>query len=222
MKKFLFAAALLIPALGLASGPSSPMSAPQQRREPLTPEQEAVGLFNDGTEYQEKAAKYEKEAAAEPDAAKKAKLEGKAKDKHEDAIKKFVKATAKNPNLFQAWGSLGYSYRKAGNYAASLEAYNKSLAIQPNYTPAMEYRAEALLALNQIDEVKSVYMALFQMDRPRANELTAAIDKWLEKRKADPAGLDPASLEEFAKWAEQRKQLGSQVSSLGSPEKPRW
>ncbi|HEV8116976.1 MAG TPA: hypothetical protein VGQ32_00545, partial [Thermoanaerobaculia bacterium] len=86
MKKFLFAAALLIPALGFASGPSSPMSAPQQRRDPLTPEQEAVGLFNDGTEYQEKAAKYEKEAAAEPDAAKKAKLEGKAKDKHEDAI----------------------------------------------------------------------------------------------------------------------------------------
>src|SRR5580765_7836427 len=112
MKKFLFAAALLIPALGLASGPSSPMSPPQQKREPLTPEQEAVTLFNDGTEYQEKAAKYEKEAAAEPDAAKKAKLEGKAKDKHEDAIKKFVKATAKNPNLFQAWGSLGYSYRK--------------------------------------------------------------------------------------------------------------
>ena len=225
MKKILFAAALLLAAIGLASSPSGgsgSMSLPQQKRDPLTPEQEAVNLFNDGTAYQEKAAKHEKEAAAETDSGKRAKLEGKAKDKHEDAVKKFVKATEKNPNMFQAWGSLGYSYRKIGNYPASLEAYNKSLAIEPRYTPAMEYRAEALLALNQIDEVKTVYMALFQADRPRANELTAAIDKWLEKRKTDPAGLDPARLEEFAKWAEQRKQLASQVSSLSSPEKPRW
>ena len=225
MKKALFMAALLIPAIGLASSPSGGgggMSLPQQRRDPLTPEQEAVNLFRDGTEYQEKAAKYEKEASTEADAGKRTKLEGKAKDKHEDAVKKFAKATEKNPNMFQAWGSLGYSYRKIGNYPASLEAYNKSLAIQPNYTPAMEYRAEALLALNQIDEVKTVYMTLFQVDRPRANELTAAIDKWLEKRKTDPAGLDPARLEDFAKWADQRKQLASQVSSLSATEKPRW
>ena len=225
MKKALLAAAILIPAIGFASSPSGGgggMSIPQQRRDPLTPEQEAINLYRDGTEYQEKAAKYEKEAAAEADAAKKVKIEGKAKDKHEDAVKKFTKATEKNPNMFQAWGSLGYSYRKIGNYPASLEAYNKSLAIQPNYTPAMEYRAEALLALNQIDEVKTVYMTLFQVDRPRANELTAAIDKWLEKRKTDPAGLDPARLEDFAKWAEQRKQLASQVSSLSANEKPRW
>src|SRR5262245_1190002 len=202
---FVLATVLMFPAAAFASGPSSTMSLPQQKREPLTPEQEAVNDYNDGTEYQEKAAKYEKESSAETDARKKEKLEAKAKDKHEDAVKKFLKATEKNPNLFQAWGSLGYSYRKIGNYPASLEAYNKSLAIQPNYTPAMEYRAEALLALNQTDEVKSVYMALFKMDRPRADELSAAIDKWLEKRKADPAGLDPAKLEEFAKWAGERK-----------------
>ena len=45
------------------------MSAPrvdsQQQR--LTPEQEAVSLYNDGISYRDKAAKFEKEAAAEPD-----------------------------------------------------------------------------------------------------------------------------------------------------------
>jgi hypothetical protein len=76
--------------------------------------------------------------------------------------------------------------------------------------------------LNQLDSVKTVYMQLFTMDRPRADELAAAIDKWLEKRKADPAGLDPAQLQEFSAWAAQRKQLASQVSSVASPRHERW
>ena len=68
-------------------------------------------------------------------------------------FKPFQAAVKKNPALFQAWGSLGYAYRKVGNYPASLEAYGKALEIEPNYTPAIEYRAEAYLALNRLDEV---------------------------------------------------------------------
>lgn len=217
------AAMLLAPAVLPASGSGS-MSAPrvdsQQQR--LTPEQEAVSLYNDGISYRDKAAKLETEAAAETDTKKREKLESKAKDKHEDSIKKFVKATQMNPNMYPAWGSLGYAYRKIGNYNASLEAYGKALQIQPNYTPAIEYRAEAYLGLNQLDQVKSVYMTLLSMDRQRADELSAAIDKWLVKRKADPAGMDPAQLDEFAKWAEQRKIAASQISSVLRPKNERW
>jgi tetratricopeptide (TPR) repeat protein len=217
------AATLLLPAVAGASGSgSSSMSLPRNQQQQLTPEQEAVALYNDGISYRDKAVKLEKETETETDAGKRQKLEAKAKDKHEDSIKKFVKATEKNPALFQAWGSLGYAYRKVGNYNASLAAYGKALEIQPNYTPAIEYRAEAYLGLNQLDSVKSVYMQLFTMDRPRADELAAAIDKWLEKRKTDPAGLDPAQLQEFSAWAAQRKQLASQVSSVASPRHERW
>jgi len=217
------AATLLLPAVAGASGSgSSSMSLPRNQQQQLTPEQEAVTFYNDGISYRDKAVKLEKEAETEADAGKRQKLEAKAKDKHEDSIKKFVKATEKNPALFQAWGSLGYAYRKVGNYNASLAAYGKALEIQPNYTPAIEYRAEAYLGLNQLDSVKSVYMQLFTMDRPRADELAAAIDKWLEKRKTDPAGLDPAQLQEFSAWAAQRKQLASQVSSVASPRHERW
>jgi tetratricopeptide (TPR) repeat protein len=218
------AATLLLPAVAGASGSgSSSMSLPKtNQQQQLTPEQEAVTFYNDGISYRDKAAKLEKEAETETDAGKRQKLEAKAKDKHEDSIKKFTKATEKNPALFQAWGSLGYAYRKVGNYNASLAAYGKALEIQPNYTPAIEYRAEAYLGLNQLDSVKSVYMQLFTMDRPRADELAAAIDKWLEKRKTDPAGLDPAQLQEFSTWAAQRKQLASQVSLVASPRHERW
>jgi tetratricopeptide (TPR) repeat protein len=205
----------------VASNPS-PSSMPQPPAAAAkTPEQEADALYTDGVSYREKADKLEKEAAAEPDAKKKAKLESKAADKHKDSIEKFQKATSKNPAHYSAWGSLGYAYRKTGNYPASLEAYQKALDLQPTYTPAIEYRAEAYLAMGRLDEVKSAYMSLFTTDRPRANELAAAIDSWLEKKKADPSGVDPAKLEDFSQWAAQRKQIASQVSDLGGPAR-RW
>jgi len=216
----ILSALLLVPA-GLSASGSRPMS-PPPASERLTPEQEAVRSYNDGIGYRDKAAKLETEASTETDAKKKEKLESKAKDKHQDSIKKFDEATKKAPNMYAAWGSLGYAYRKVGNYPASLEAYGKALEIEPNYTPAIEYRAEAYLGLNRIDDVKSVYMTLFSMDRPRADELAAAIDKWLARKKADPAGVDAAQLEDFEKWAAQRKQLASQVSQVTKSKNERW
>jgi len=65
-------------------------------------------------------------------------------------------------------------------------------------------------------------MTLFNADRKRADELTGAIDRWLEKKKADPSGIDPSRLDEFARWAAERKQLAAQTSSLGSGQELRW
>lgn len=218
----LAAAGTLLLASGttLASG-SSAMSPRQQMPQP-SPEQEAVEYYNDGISVRDKAAAYEKEAATETDEKKKEKLEGKAKDKHESSIKKFLMATRKDPKLYPAWGSLGYAYRKIGNYKDSLDAYAKALEIQPGYTPAIEYRAEAYLGLGRLEDVKSAYMTLFNADRTRANELSAAIEKWLERSKSNPSGVDPAKLEEFGKWAAERKQLASQTSSVTSPTELRW
>ncbi|MFI5119838.1 MAG: tetratricopeptide repeat protein [Thermoanaerobaculia bacterium] len=212
---------LAIPGLAAASG-SSGMTSSQPQMRAVTPEEEAIEYYNDGISYRDKAAAYEKEAAAETDAKKKAKLEAKAKDKHESSIKKFLTATKRDPRMFQAWGSLGYAYRVTGNYTASLEAYAKALEIQPAYTPAIEYRAEAYLGLGRLDEVKSAYMTLFNTDRKRADELTSAIDRWLERKKTDPAGIDPVKLDEFGKWASERKQLAAQTSSLTSGQELRW
>ena len=213
---------LAIPGLAAASG-SSAVSAPAARMPTATPEQEAVEYYNDGISYRDKADKYEIEAAAENDAAKKAKLLEKSKSQHESSIKKYLKAVAKNPQMVPAWGSLGYAYRKTGNYPLALETYDKALALEKSYTPAIEYRAEAYLGLNRLDDVKTAYMTLFNTDRKRADELATAMQKYVEKRKDDPAGVDPAALEEFGKWVAERKQLASQTSSLTDPNAPaRW
>ncbi|MGH9399094.1 MAG: tetratricopeptide repeat protein, partial [Thermoanaerobaculia bacterium] len=177
------AALLLLPGAVMASGSGSLPSAAQPR---MTPEQEAVELYNDGISYRDKAAQLDKEAATETDPKKKEKLESKSLDRTESSMKKFTRATKKDPQLFQAWGSLGYACRRMGKFAESLEAYNKAQEIQPGYTPAIEYRAETFLGLGQLDEVKTAYMILFRADRPRADELSAAIDKWLQKKQADP------------------------------------
>jgi tetratricopeptide (TPR) repeat protein len=215
------ALSLAFPGLAAASG-SSAMSAPRPQMASLTPEQEAVELYNDGVEHRDKADKYEKESAADNDTAKKAKLLEKSKSQHESSIKKFLKAVSKDPRMFQSWGSLGYAYRKTGNYPAALEAYDKALAIERSYAPAIEYRAEAYLGLNRLEEAKSAYMTLFNTDRARADELSLAMQRWLEKRQTDRSGVDPAALEDFGKWVAERKQLASQTSSITDPNAPRW
>lgn len=211
--------ALALPSALFARSGTSPMNLPTQK---LTPEQEAARAFNDGLAYTEKADKLGKEAAAEPDAAKKEKLTQKSLDKYADAVEKLTAATKKNPKLFQAWGSLGYAYRKTGKYTDALAAYNKSLELEPGYTPAIEYRAEACLELDQLEEVKQAYMILFQHDRPRADELDAAIGKWVEKRKTSPGSLDSSAVESFSKWAAERRQLATQTSSLIMPSHAGW
>jgi tetratricopeptide (TPR) repeat protein len=214
------AAALLVrPGIASASGPS-PLSS--SSRQELTPEREAVELYNDGISYRDKAAQLEKEAAAATDPKKKEKLEQKSLDKTESSMKKFMQATEKNSRLFQAWGGLGFAYRKIGKLQESLEAYNQALEIEKNYTPAIEYRAETNLGLARLEDVKSAYMILFNMDRPRAEELSAAIEKWLQKKQAEPGGLDSAEVSTFAKWAAERKQLASQTSSLLAPAHEAW
>lgn len=214
----LAAALLLSPGLATASGSTA---MPRVQMPTPSPEQEAVEYYNDGISYRDKAAVLEKESAAETDAKRREKLESKAKDRHESSIKKFLRATQKDPKLYQAWGSLGYAYRKTGNYDASLQAYAKALELQPGYTPAIEYRAEAYLGLGRLEDVKSAYMTLFNADRPRADELSAAIDRWLEKTKSGARTVDPAKRDEFAKWAADRKQLAGQTSAVGSAP-PRW
>ena len=217
------AAALLLPAAGFADGGSSlpPPGKPAAGRT-LSPEEQATELYNDGNSYRDKAAALEQEAAAEPDAKKKEKLEKKALDKHESSIKKFAAATEKNPSLYQAWSNLGYAYRKTGKYTESLQAYDHALQIAPGYTPAIEYRGEAYLGLNRLDDVKAAYMALFTQDRFHADQLAAAIDKWIQKKRTEPSGVDSAALDSFAAWAAERKQLASQTSSLQLAQPQRW
>lgn len=205
---------LMVATSVLAEGGGSMSSSPRGMATP-TPEQEAVQIYNGGISKRDKALKLTEEAKAATDPAKAAKLTENAKKNFERSVSDFRRATEVNPRMFQAYSELGFALRKLGKWDESLAAYDKALAIQPMYAQAIEYRAEAYLGLNKIDEAKAAYMVLFNGgDRARANLLFEAMKSWLEQRRADPGGVDGQQLEAFAKWVEQRDVVQKQVGAL--------
>ena len=104
--------------------------------------------------------------------------------------------------------------RNVGRYEESLAAYNVALDINPVFDEAIEYRGEAYLGLNRLDEAKEAYMDLFQNNRGLADQLMAAMTSWVAARRDDAGSLDTAVVEQFAEWVNQRNELASYVHPL--------
>jgi tetratricopeptide (TPR) repeat protein len=183
-----------------------------------SPHDEAVEYYNGGERRLEKLTKVHEEMRATTDPQKAAALRQKLNKGLEAAAADFERATANDPNLFQAYSELGFTLRKLGKYSESLDAYNKALSLEPAFSPAIEYRAEAYLGLNQLDDVKEAYIVLFGGDRPRADALMVSMKSWIAERRANPNGLDAQKLDEFAKWTEQRQTIAGQTSALTTAE----
>jgi len=213
---FLFSVVIAVAPAYSAGGSSSPPATPSAPV--LTPEEEAIELYNLGLKARDKAWKLEEEL----DAAPSEKLAGKMEKQFEKAAGKFESAVAKNPLFYQAHSSLGYALRRLGRFDESLAAYDKALELEPNYAEAIEYRAEAYLGLNRVDEAKAAYLELFRSDRERANELFDAMESWLEGRQADAAGLDSTAVEGFAAWLEERRKVAETTARLYQPASVDW
>jgi tetratricopeptide (TPR) repeat protein len=202
---------------GSAGGGS--MGQPMKR---LTPEEKAVVSYNAGLKHRDKAAKYEQKAIAETNEKKFAKLKKKNTKEYNKAIDDFEKAIKYYPRFYQAHSSLGYALRKVGRYEESLAAYNESLEINSFYDQAIEYRGEAYLGLNRLDEAKEAYMDLFQNDRVLADKLIAAMIAWVAARRDDADGLDAVVIDQFAEWVDQRNTLASYIQPMGDATRDLW
>ena len=179
-----------------------------------SPHDQAVDFYNGGERRLEKLTKMHEEMKAQTDSQKAAAMQQKITRGLEAAQGDFERAIKNDPNLFQAYSELGFTLRKLGKYPESLDAYNKALEIQPGFSPAVEYRAEAYLGLNQLDEVKNAYTELFAGDRPRADILMVSMKSWINDRRTNANGLEPQKLDDFSKWVEQRQTIAGQTSSL--------
>ena len=202
---------------GSAGGGS--MGQPMKR---LTPEEKAVVSYNAGLKHRDKAAKYEQKAIAETNEKKFAKLKKKNTKEYNKAIDDFEKAIKYYPRFYQAHSSLGYALRKVGRYEESLAAYNESLEINSFYDQAIEYRGEAYLGLNRLDEAKEAYMDLFQNDRVLADKLIAAMIAWVAARRDDADGLDAVVIDQFAEWVDQRNTLASYIQPMDDATRDLW
>jgi tetratricopeptide (TPR) repeat protein len=203
---------ILILVISLAAGTAWASMAPSMAVPSKSPQDQAVSSYNDGIRLREQAWKMEKELEATTDAAKKENIRGKIQKRFEAVVRDQSNAVKANPSFYQAWGELGYAQRRLGKYPEALEAYDTALKLQPGYAEAIEYRGEAYLGLNRVNEAQEAYLTLFDGgDHERAALLGAAMKRWVEERRATPAGVPAEQIDSVAKWIEQRRE----ISALG-------
>lgn len=181
-----------------------------------TPEQH----YNQGLRHRDKAWELEQKAAAAQGKAAE-KLFKKAQKEFEKAARAQREAIEMAPDFHQAHSSLGYALRKLGDFDESIRAYDAALALAPNYTEAIEYRAEAYLGLNRLEEVKEAYLLLVREDQARADELMSAMKRWIEEQQSG-GGMSAGDLDAFASWVEERASVAGHLAMLASPDARLW
>ena len=209
----LLAAAGVSPAWAVPDGPigdAAPVTAA-----PLDGAMAARLAYNFGYETFEKARAEEIQGAKLSGAKAKASA-AKVQELFAQARVKFEEAAKADPTTKEAWNLIGYTSRRLGEYEKSLAAYEKALALNPTYTEAIEYRAEAYLALNRLDDVKSAYMTLFGSSRAHAAVLMDGMQKWVAQRRKQPDGIAASDIDGFAQWVEERAAVAQQTASLGT------
>src|SRR5258708_4579986 len=179
-----------------------------------SPDEAAKSAYNSGIKSVKKAQEYDADAAKASTPEKIAKAHEKAQKSYHEALGSFIDAVGAQPKMYQAWNYLGFANRHLGNYGDALAAYAKALEINPTYPEAVEYRGEAYLGLNQIEEAKGAYMALFRDSRPLADELMVAMHRWADARRQDAQGLSSSDVDAFAKWMDERAGIAGKTASL--------
>jgi len=181
----------------------------------LTPEERAIAAYKSGDEHRIKGKKFEEEATTKKGADIEKTL-AKAKGEYQKSLKDFTAAAKFNPQLAPAYNGMGFAYRKTGDYTKALEMYDQAIELaKPKVFPeAIEYRAEAYLGLNRIDDARQAYLDLFAADRKQADSLMEAMKKWVDSHKTDPAGVSPEAVTGFEKWIGERDGLAKQTSLM--------
>jgi Flp pilus assembly protein TadD len=174
-----------------------------------SPEAVAIEALNSGLKRLEKADQIESKNPKQ------------ARKEYEAALKDFQTAAEASPDNYRAHNGAGYSLRKLGNFERALASYERALVLAPTSSEAIEYRAEAYLGLNRVDAAKQSYMHLFVHDRAASNVLMKAMKAWVEKRRARPAGVEPAVIDAFDAWVHERDTLALAVGNLGH-NSPDW
>jgi tetratricopeptide (TPR) repeat protein len=187
-----------------------------------TPEDQAKYAYNSGVRSVKKAKDHESDAAKASNEEKRSKALGKANKLYSEALREFTDAVSQQPAMYQAWNYIGFTNRHLGNYDAALSAYAKALELNPTYPDAVEYRAEAYLGLNKIDEAKDAYMMLFRDSRGLADQLMTAMRQWTDARRKDGQGLASGDIEAFSKWIEERAGIAAQTASLATGAPSGW
>lgn len=177
------------------------------------PDKVAKKAFAAGVKSLDRAKEFETAAATAPNPDKRAKDLEKVGDAYNTALDQFTEVLSNKGDMYEAWNYVGYIHLRLGAYVESVDDYNHGLALKPDNMDAIEYRAEAYLAVDRLDDAKSAYMDLFNHDPGLADRLMVAMQKWLTGHRADANGMRPADVDAFDKWLHDRDGIAKQTAS---------
>ena len=139
----------------------------------------ARGHFKEGLRHRDAAWVYEEKMAGtkEEDRAPYARF---IQMTYKRAVDEFEKAIEIDAKFHEAFSSLGYVLRKTGDLDGAMKAYDQALRLNPNYSEAIEYRAEAYLMQGRVEEMKKAYGVLAVLNRPYAARLLTFVNQWAD------------------------------------------
>ncbi len=170
--------------------------------------QAAMMRYHAGVREVDRARKLERKAAEEQDEGKRKKLEQKSESAYKSAIGEFTAAIQNSPKLLKAYNMLGRTYLELGQAVESAQVHSAALRVDPQDPENLEGRAEALLALNYLKDAIEAYTSLLESDRGKADQLMAAMKRWLDEKRQDPGDLQPEVLEAMASWIAAQEAAG--------------
>jgi tetratricopeptide (TPR) repeat protein len=102
-----------------------------------------------------------------------------AQSKYDDAIKKFEKALALDPKIYQAAISGGDSYVAKGDWANAEKWYQKGIAIDPLRETAYRYSATPFMKQEKYDLARERYIEAF-ITEPYNSSARRGITQWAD------------------------------------------
>jgi len=196
----------------MGGAPPDEESPPAQSTE--KPDIAAAKAYKQAMKSLDKAKEYEAAAASATNADKKAKALEKLDDAYNRAIDQFTEALSNKGDMLEAWDHVGYVHLKLGAYREAIDDYNHALTLKPDLLEAVEHRAEALLAVDRLEDVRIAYMDLFNHAPDLAAQLMSSMHKWLADRQADAHGLGAGEIDAFGKWLSEREGMAKQTAAL--------
>jgi len=190
-------------ASGSGGGGGSVPSAPASSR-PDSPEQQAEVDYQKGLKHKDKAWQAEEKAKAATSDRRRARDEKRAAKEYKKAQERFTKVLQAFPEHYKAANELGYVLRKQGEYKSAIGAYTLALRIYPEFLQAIEYRAEAYVAIGLYDEAREAYMQLFSENTELADELMASMQAWASKQDSPDVRA-----RNFIEWVESRQKVSA-------------
>jgi tetratricopeptide (TPR) repeat protein len=190
-------------------GDEIPSSPPVEK-----PDAAAKKAYNGGVKSLNKAREAEEAAAKAPNEEKRTAELEKANDYYGRALDQFTEALANKGDMVEAWNYAAYIHLHLGAYNESIDDYNHTLKLKPDLLDAIEHRAEALVAVDRLEDAQAAYMDLFNHARPLADQLMAVMQKWVESHRASANGMRPADIDAFDKWVQERSGIAKQTASI--------